>query len=145
MTRRSARQHQQLRHEPRGGANACGARPGTTLRIALDVVNVDSPSKSKSNKIEKEASLADVSLDAAAAPAECARAAARQRWRVSGSAFALAAVCLLIFILGFPLTTIVSDGIFYFFIFMPPGVSCAASPSYRRTKLRSASSRRSAR
>ena len=41
---------------------------------------------------------------------------------MSGSAFALAAVCLIIFILGFPLTTIVTDGIFYFFIFMPPGV-----------------------
>ena len=102
-------------------------RPGTpSLAHSLSTSSTSasaSPSQSKSNKIEKEASLADVSLDAARQHLQSAqRAAARQRWRVSGSAFALAAVCLLIFILGFPLTTIVTDGIFYFFIFMPPGV-----------------------
>ena len=101
-------------------------RPGTPVlahSLSTSSTSASAPSKSKSNKIEKEASLADVSLDAARQHLQSAqRAAARQRWRVSGSAFALAAVCLLIFILGFPLTTIVSDGIFYFFIFMPPGV-----------------------
>ena len=74
----------------------------------------------------------------AAAPAECAPRGGRQRWRVSGSAFALAAVSL-IFILGFrsrrsrPTASSTSS------YACRPASSSAASPSYRRTRLRSAS------